>query len=94
MRQQNDLRDPSLEETTPVIVTKQRNRFIAANILDPIDGSVQFHIVSTKWFNIIVVFVVTLFLCGITVLGLLLYVKSTVDQNVREIEELKSVEGP
>lgn len=93
MRDQDTLRDPKPEKAPPVITVTKRSKFIAANILDPVDGSVQFHIVSTKWFNILAVVVITLFLCGLTVLGLLLYVKSSVDENSQQIQELQQAEA-
>lgn len=76
----------------PVIAPTPNRRFIAANILDPVTGDVQFHIVSTKWFNILAVTFVTLVLCGLTVLGLVLYLKWSVEQNTEDIKTLQKQE--
>lgn len=80
------------QEGPLIVPASKSNRFVAANIIDPNDGTVQFHIVSTKWFNVLVAVVVTLFLCGIVVLGLIVFLKLDVDRNKEQLEQLRQEE--
>lgn len=81
-------------EGGPVIVpTRRRGRMVAANIVDPNSGEVQFHIVSTKFLNIMVASLVTLLLCGLIVLATVVYLKMDIDQNKEDIEQIRR-DGP
>jgi preprotein translocase subunit SecG len=73
---------------SPVIIPP-RNRIVLADILDPKDGTVHFHIVSTKYLSVLVASLITLFLAGLIVLGLIIYLKSDIDQNKRQIEQIR-----
>jgi len=69
-------------------------KLIAANIIDPTTGITQYHIVSTKLLNIVVVSIITLLLSGFVVLGLVLYLKINVDYNAQKIEQLEKESVP
>lgn len=73
---------------SPAIVPS-RNKLAAANIIDPQTGSVIYHVITTKYFNIGVAAICTLILAGVVFLGLILYLKSDVDQNTRQLEQIR-----
>lgn len=74
----------------PVVVSaKKRSRLVAANIVDPKSGEVQFHIVSTKFLNVMIASLITLMLCGLVVLALVVYLKTDIEDSKRQIEQLQ-----
>lgn len=77
----------AIEEKTKV--AEKRARLIAANIIDPLTGLTQYHIVSTKFLNIVIAAILTLLLCGLVILSLVIYLKVNVDQNATRIEQLQ-----
>lgn len=91
MRGEEDLKQEEQAGDTivPVTLNKSRNRLIAANIVDPKDGTVHFHIVSTKWVNIAVVTISMLLLCGLVVLAMVVWLKISIDENSGDIQKLE-----
>jgi hypothetical protein len=82
------MRGDNLQEGVQVPSTN-RSKLIAANIIDPKTGVTQYHIVSTKLLNIVVVSIVTILLCGLVVLSLVMYLKLGMDYNTQKIQELE-----
>jgi hypothetical protein len=72
----------------PTIVPS-KSKMVAANIIDPKDGTVIYHVITTKYLNIMLVVMGTLFLAGIVVLMLIIYLKSDIDQNKRQLERIQ-----
>jgi flagellar basal body-associated protein FliL len=82
------MRGDNLQEGVQV-PSNTRSKLIAANIIDPKTGVTQYHIVSTKLLNIVVVSIVTILLCGLVVLSLVMYLKLGMDYNTQKIQELE-----
>lgn len=82
---------PELEQSNPEIqiVVARPKGIVAANIIDPTTGAVQFHLVSTKWFNIMIVGGITTLIAVIIILAIILYVKQDVDRNREELKQIQ-----
>lgn len=84
----NEIRGSNVLDERDITIIQRSRKFDMADVFD-VHGNLQGHIVSTTWLKVIIVAFMVLLLCGIVVLGMVIYNRTEVQQLRQEIQEVK-----
>jgi hypothetical protein len=92
MMRGDSITKPENPGSTLIVAPVKKSGLVVGHMVDPEDRSVHYLIVSSTWINIMAVAILTLLVCGMIVLGMVMYNKSQLDDLEKRVEVPKTDE--